>query len=180
MSFRFRVPLAYAFGVITPFAILAATAWLGLLPVNSNVKPPDWETAFAHQALNASVARQAPHLANPIAPTEANLMTGVKLFKGDCAGCHGTPSTAANNEAHPVLFPMPPQFALHHPDKPDYQLFWIAQHGVRYSGMFVFGEAWKKKDGTDPSDEKIWTMVTFLEHLDALPPEVDAEWHKSD
>lgn len=175
-----KVLLAYALGVITPFAILAVVGWLGLLPVNSDVTPPDWETAFAHQAFNASVARQAPQLVNPVAPTDVNLMDGVKLFKGDCAGCHGTPNTAAHNEAHPMLYPQPPQFALHHPDKPDYQLFWIAQHGVRYSGMFVFGGAWKKKDGIDPSDQKIWTAVTFLTHLDSLPPDVDAEWHKSD
>ena len=107
-------------------------------------------------------------------------MRGVKLFEDDCAGCHGTPATALSNEATPHLYPSPPQFALHHPNKPDYQLFWIAEHGVRYSGMFVWKGAFRKDaSGRDPSDEKIWTMVTFLTHLDALPAAVDAEWRKS-
>lgn len=60
------------------------------------------------------------------------------------------------------------------------ELFWIAEHGVRYSGMFVMKGAFRKDaSGRDPSDEKIWTMVTFLTHLDALPPAIDAEWRKS-
>jgi len=27
-------------------------------------------------------------------------------------------------------------------------------------------------------DDKIWKMVTFLNHLDSLPPAVNEEWHK--
>ena len=27
-------------------------------------------------------------------------------------------------------------------------------------------------------DEKIWTAVTFLTHVQSLPPSVDAEWRK--
>jgi hypothetical protein len=171
--------LGFAVGILLPPVVIAALAVLGLLPVNADSPPPSWETAFARMAFNASVARQAPHLQNPIAPTEENLMAGVKLFKGDCAGCHGDPNTAAANEVKPMLYPNPPQFALHHPTKSDYQMFWIAQHGVRYAGMFIFGGAWKNPTtGQDPSDQKIWTAVTFLSHLDSLPPDVDAEWHK--
>ena len=171
--------LGFVLGILIIPIGAAVAARLGLLATTSDATPPGWETAFAHMALDASVARNAPHLVNPIAPTEENLMAGVKLFKGDCAGCHGDPNTAMANEAKPILYPRPPQFVLHHPTKPDYQLFWIMQHGVRYSGMFVFGGAWKNpKTGLDPSDQKIWTAVTFLTHLDSLPPAVDAEWHK--
>src|ERR1700740_412782 len=89
--------LAGAFAL--PLAILVI-ARLGLLPVNANTSPTRWESAFAHMALDASAAHQAPKLSNPIAPSEDNLMAGVKLFKNDCAGCHGTPNTAAANEAN--------------------------------------------------------------------------------
>ena len=40
-------------------------------------------------------------------------MAGVKLFKDDCAGCHGTPETAPKNEVDVILYPNAPQFALH-------------------------------------------------------------------
>jgi hypothetical protein len=50
---------------------------------------------------------------------------------------------------------------------------------VRYSGMFGWaGQFGKDASGKDVSDERIWTAVTFLTHLDSLPPMVDAEWRK--
>jgi mono/diheme cytochrome c family protein len=171
--------IGFAVGVLTVPLVLLLAARLGLLPVGADARPPRWESAFAHMALNSAAARRAPHVQNPIAPTEANLMAGLKLFEDDCAGCHGTPSSAKSNEAKPMLYPSPPQFALHHPKKPDYQLAWIVQHGVRYSGMFVMQGAFRRDSlGHDPSNEKIWTAVTFLTHLDSLPPSVAAKWQK--
>src|SRR5258708_9904798 len=76
---------------------------MGWLPINANAKPSPLEKAFMHLALDGGAGRKAPHLANPIAPTEENLMAGMKLFKGDCAGCHGD----ANNAAKPKAFCIP-------------------------------------------------------------------------
>ena len=53
---------------------------------------PDGENDLDFQGAGA-VAK------NPIPPTEANLMAGLKIFEGDCAGCHGTPLSASANEA---------------------------------------------------------------------------------
>src|SRR5437870_8447174 len=89
------------------------------------------------------------------------------------AGCHGEPNNAARREANSILYPSPPVFALHPLSKPDYQLFWIIKGGVRYAGMFWWeGSFGKDASGKDVSDEKIWTAVTFLKHIDALPPAV--------
>jgi len=149
--------------------------------INAKAMPSALEKAFAHLALDSAAARNAPHLANPIAPTEENLMSGMKLFKGDCAGCHGDPNNAAKREAESILYPSPPVFALHPPRKSDYQLFWIIKSGVRYSGMFWWdGQFGKDASGQNVSDEKIWRAVTFLTHLDSLPPAVAAEWHKKE
>jgi thiosulfate dehydrogenase len=171
--------LGFAFGLLAlPLAVISV-ARLGLLPINANASPSNLETSFAQMALDASAARHAPHLSDPIVPSEENLMAGLKLFKNDCAGCHGTPNTARENEANVNLYPNAPQFALHPPRKPDYQLFWIVKGGVRYSGMFAWaGQFAPDASGKDVSDEKIWSAVTFLTHLDSLPPAVDAEWHK--
>lgn len=171
--------LGFFLGLLTLPAVTFAAAWLGMLPTNANASPSALEKAFAHVALNAAAARRAPHLLNPIAPTQENLMAGVKLFKGDCAGCHGDPNSKPNSEADVGLYPSAPSFALHPPRKPDYQLFWIIKNGVRYSAMFSWaGQFGKDASGKDISDEKIWTAVTFLTHLDSLPPAVNAEWHK--
>src|SRR5580700_554833 len=171
--------LGFLIGVVALPLAIVIIAKAGLFSINANTAPGRLESAFAHMALDASAAHQAPQIPNPIAPTEENLMAGMKLFKGDCAGCHGEPSDAAKREAEPILYPIPPVFALHPPRNPDYQLFWIIKGGVRYSGMFWWdGQFGKDASGRDISDEKIWTAVTFLKHLDSLPPAVAAEWQK--
>ena len=172
---------AYGFlcGILTLPLLAVAVARLGLLSINANTTPARIEAWFAHMALDASAARHAPHLVDPIAPTEANLLAGMRMFKNDCAGCHGTPNTARGNETNVVLYPNAPQFALHPPRKPAYQLFWIIRGGVRYSGMFAWAGQFKPDStGRDVSDERIWSAVTFLTHLDSLPPAVDSEWHR--
>jgi|SRR5580692_286674 mono/diheme cytochrome c family protein len=121
--------LGFVVGILALPVVALGAAWLGMLPTNANATPSRLEKAFAHLALDAAAARHAPHLGNPIPPTEENLMAGMKLFKNDCAGCHGDPNTASDSDADSNLYPSPPPFALHPPRKPDYQLFWIVQGG---------------------------------------------------
>jgi thiosulfate dehydrogenase len=94
----------------------------------------------------------------------------MKMYRDDCAGCHGDygrPSEWGSQDFYPRV----PQFALEPPHNPDWQLFWIVKHGVRYSGM----GAW---DGQVP-DSMIWQVVAFLSRLDSLPPSVDVAWRKA-
>jgi len=171
--------LGFVLGILTIPVVAFVAAWRGWLPTYAFATPNALESAFAHLALDAAAERNAPRLTNPIAPTEANLIEGMKIFKGDCSGCHGDGHNATRREAQPILYPRPAVFALHPPKKPDYQLFWIIKKGVRYSGMFWWeGQFGKDASGKDVSDEKIWTAVTFLKHLDSLPPAVAAEWNK--
>ena len=130
--------VGFTAGLATIPAVLFVLGLLGALPTRSTATPPAWETAFARHALHAAAAVHAPHLQNPVAPTDS------------------------------TLYPTPPRFATHPPTLPDWQLFWIVKNGVRYSGMF----AWDN----EAADEKIWTVVTVLHHLDSLPPSVAAEW----
>jgi thiosulfate dehydrogenase len=169
--------LGFLLGLLTLPLLAFAIAWYGLFSVHASASPSFLESSLAQLALSRAAARRAPHLQNPIPPTEENLMAGVKLFKNDCAGCHGTPYTPVQRP--PILYPDAPNFALAPPDKPDYQLFWLVKGGIRYSGMFAWGGQFgKDASGRDVSDDRIWTVVTFLTHLRSLPPAVDVEWHK--
>jgi len=49
-------------------------------------------------------------------------------------------------------------------------MFWIVKHGVRYTGM----GAWDKL----LSDDEIWKVVTFLNHMEHLPPRVAEEFQR--
>jgi mono/diheme cytochrome c family protein len=171
-----RFILGLVAGLVAIPVVVFVAGWFGLLPTTANAAAPAWETAFAHRALDAAATRRAPHLRNPVAPTEANLRAGMKLFKDGCAGCHGLPDAKITNVVS--LYPDPPYFAGHPPTEPDWQLFWIVKYGVRYSAMFAWDGQWgKDSTGRDITDDKIWTVVTFLRHLDSLPPAVSAEWH---
>jgi mono/diheme cytochrome c family protein len=170
-----RYLLGFMIGILVLPVAICIGGWMGLLPTKAKAVPPAWETRFAHMALDAAAARNAPHLTNPIAPTYENLLAGMKLFRDDCAGCHGTPTSPNDSFS---LYPNVPQFWKAPPQEPDWQLFWIVKYGVRYSGMFAWDGEWgKDAAGNDVSDQKIWTAVTFLTHLDSLPPAVNAQWH---
>jgi mono/diheme cytochrome c family protein len=167
-----RFLLGFVLGVAAlPVAVLIA-AWSGRLSTHANARPPAWEAALAKRALQGSAARKASHVTNPVAPTDENLLAGMKIFKGGCAGCHGDPN--GNSDYGASFYPAVPQFMSHAPDKPDWQLFWIVKNGVRYSGM----SAWDGQWGKDISDDNIWKVVTFLSRLTSLPPAVEAEWRK--
>jgi mono/diheme cytochrome c family protein len=164
--------LGLVMGILLVPAAGLASAWLGLLPANANAVVPDWEREVATMARDHYVERSAPLVTNPVAATNANLLAGMKIFKDGCAGCHGDPNATSDYGAS--FYPKAPQFALHPPQQPDYQLFWIVKNGVRYSGM----SAWDGQWGKDVSDDKIWKVVTFLSHLESLPPGVDAQWRR--
>ena len=145
------------------------TALSGLWPVTATADPPRWEKIIARQSFDHSVSRQAHRTPNPIVPSSDNLRAGMKIYRDACAGCHGDASKPSH-WGSASFYPRVPQFGFEPPTKPDWQLFWIVKHGIRYSGM----AAW---DGELP-DQKIWAVVTFLADLRSLPPDLRAEWQQ--
>jgi len=169
-----RFVQGFVVGVLAlPLGALVA-AWLGYLPALAKADPPRWEKAIAQMALKSYVARNAPHLSNPIQPTDENLLAGLKVFREACSGCHGDPNGPSDFGAG--FYPRVPQFAADPPRLPDWQLFWIVKNGVRYSGMAAWDRQWHNDTAT--SDDRMWKAVTFLSRLDSLPPAVNEEWHK--
>jgi hypothetical protein len=56
--------------------------------------------------------------------------------------------------------PQPPDLAAASKKWTDGELFWIAKHGIRMTGMPAFGH--------DHSDEDLWKIVAFVRKLDDL------------
>jgi mono/diheme cytochrome c family protein len=130
--------------------------------------PVGWlESKIAMPALDAAVDRRAPETRNPLQPTDANLIAGVKIYQANCAGCHGDiqHSHTAFGDA---FYPRAPQFAEDAPDMPENQNFYIIQHGIRLSGM----PAWKAA----LSEHEMWQVTTFLSHMDKLPTHISEAW----
>jgi len=162
--------VAFLLGIAGVALLFIFTAWLGLFAVPATGEPPSWEEALAERALHTSLARSARGLAAPIADDRETLLAGLKLYRNNCAGCHGdfgTPSSWGSKNFYPRV----PQF----PDDPPHlsvpEMYVAIKHGIRYSGM----GAWNGM----MSDEEIWRVALFLSRLDSLPAEVDSAWRKS-
>jgi mono/diheme cytochrome c family protein len=93
------------------------------------------------------------------------LIAGGKMYLNECSGCHGTPGVARKG-AEP-LNPAAPQLPEVGTEYSEAQIFWVAKHGIRRTGMFANG-AWD-------SDQKLWTVAAFIYRIKNLPPRVAEE-----
>jgi mono/diheme cytochrome c family protein len=115
-------------------------------------------------AVHASVRRQAPNLTNPVLADEDSLIAGAKIYLNECAGCHGTPGKANEPDS---LNPAAPRLAQVGTGYSEAQIFWVAKHGIRRSGMFA--------NGMWDSDQKLWTVAAYIYRIKNLPPRVSQE-----
>jgi mono/diheme cytochrome c family protein len=139
----------------------------GFVDPRADAQINSFESSIAMPALDAAVDRRASDRKSPVEPTAANLLAGMKIYQSNCSGCHGDiqHTRAVIGDA---FYPRVPQFLEDAPDMPENQNFYITQHGVRLSGMPAWGKVLK--------EQEIWTVTTFLSHMDKLPPEVSAAW----
>jgi mono/diheme cytochrome c family protein len=156
--------------IVLAVAAAVVTARLGLWPVAATARPPQLESTSGQAMLRASLSRRAAGLTNPLQPSSEVLIAGQKIFKTNCAGCHGTPDQPSQWGAQ-NFYPRVPQFADHPPALSAPQMFVAIKHGIRYSGM----GAWNGM----MSDEEIWKVATFLERIGSLPPEVQTNWSRT-
>ncbi len=164
---------SFFLGSLVTVVVVAAAGFvylrLGLAEMRGDVPPSALESSLMRMAVHASVRRHAPEIQNPVAPTDENLIAGGKMYLGQCAGCHGAPGSA-RKFADP-LNPAPPRLAEVGTEYSEAQVFWVAKHGVRRSGMFANG-VWE-------SDEKLWTVAAYIYRIRKLPPRVAEEIDKA-
>ncbi len=135
---------------------------LGLAEVRGDLPASPFEASLMRAAVHASVRRNAPEIANPVPPSDDNLIVGGKQYLGECAGCHGTPG---KKQKYPTgLFPPTPQFPDQGTEYTEAQVFWIAKHGIRRTGMF--------SNGLWDSDLELWKTAAFIKRMSNLPPSV--------
>jgi cytochrome c553 len=159
-------------GVLTTLVILFIASFayldLGLAEVRGDVPPSRLETYLMSAAVHAAVRRNALNVPNPEPPTEENLIAGGKQFLGECAGCHGAPG---KQRKYPDgLNPAVPQLPIVGTEYTEAQIFWVAKHGIRRTGMF--------SNGLWDSDQELWRLAAFIKRIKNLPPRVQEELNK--
>jgi thiosulfate dehydrogenase len=162
-----RTLIGFALGVLIVPAIGAAVVLSGRFPFQATEPPPRWEGWIAGMALDPAVARKAEGLTNPVASTDAELMRGMKLYRDDCAGCHGGPGQPSRWGQHNFYPPAPP-LAEHGLDDPVPGTFVVLKYGIRYTGM----AGWKDQ----LPDDDLWRVAMFLNRVESLPPNVGSAW----
>lgn len=136
---------------------------LGLAPVAADAKPSAWETGLMTSSVHASVRKRAPAIENPLPRTDDTLIAGGKLYMNDCVGCHGAPGQPPSDFGS-TFYPRVPQFPETGSQYAEAELFWVAKHGVRMSGMYP--------QSPNYSDAKLWSLAAFISRIRSLPPAV--------
>ena len=144
--------------------ILFAYLRFGYAPVATSAPLFPFEELLANAAVQARISREAPKQA-ALPANEANLLAGAKIYRKECADCHGLNHQPEGPLAK-GMFPKPPQFFEQHTmgNDPVGQNYWIVTNGIRLTGMPAYR-------GT-LSDEQLWQVSQFLSTRDKLPQSV--------
>lgn len=131
--------------------------------------PLPLEKTVANMALRASIGN-AKDQKNPLLFGDANMLGGVKVYKDNCAGCHGAPQ-----QSRPAIskgmFPPPPQLFESNDmvnDDPEGGTYWKVTHGIRLTGMPGFAAIL--------SDTQRWQVTMLVAHANKLPSSAQAEF----
>jgi thiosulfate dehydrogenase len=158
-------------GILLGFLLVFAGAYLyfsfGQAPVAVTSPAMPFERKFAGMALHAYL-NKLPH-PNPSVPAdETNFLAGAKVYKENCAVCHGLPDQPKTMIAQ-GMFPKPPQLfeAMGVTDDEAWETYWKATNGIRLTGMPGF------KDHL--SDTELWQVSVLLKNADKIPASVKAE-----
>jgi len=146
--------------------LLLLFAWSGLYSVaasRGHWPIVEWLLEFG---MENSVETHAPGIAPPRLDDPDLIRLGAAHFLSACAECHGAPGTEVSHIALGML-PPPPDLRHRAHEWTDQELFWIAKHGLKYTGM----PAWP----TQERDDEVWAVVAFLRKL----PELDVAAYRA-
>jgi mono/diheme cytochrome c family protein len=143
--------------VASVFVLAAVGVYSGVF--NFAADDPHWGITqrLIETARIRSIATHAGDIAVPANLTDEKLIaSGAGEYAEMCTGCHLAPGMK-DTEMRTGLYPKPPNLSERgaHP-APAHQ-FWIIKHGLKMTGM----PAW----GLTHDDERIWSMVAFLQKL---------------
>jgi len=160
-------------GVLLVPALVLAWFRYGHPPVAVGDAPLPLERQITSVPLEARIGREAPKQP-PIQADEADFVAGARLYRDQCAACHGFHGKPAAVAAH--MFPSAPQLWESHShegaasgpigvsDDPPGETYWKVANGIRLTGMPAFKDLL--------SESEMWQVSLLLANADKpLPPE---------
>ncbi|MBD5634008.1 MAG: cytochrome c [Candidatus Eremiobacteraeota bacterium] len=164
--------LRFVYGIVFALAFVVAAAfagvWVGVLRSGADSKPSELERWAAGRSLKATIRREDVAYVNPLEPSDANLLAGVKLYGANCAVCHGSSDGKSSTLAKGFYIEAPQLATDGVEDDPEKVTYWKLDHGIRFTAMPAFGKSL--------SSEQLWQLTMFLSRMDKLPPAPAAAW----
>jgi thiosulfate dehydrogenase len=158
-------------GILLGVLLLFAGAYRyfssGRAPVAVTSPEMPLERRFARMALHAYLEK-LPHPDPQVPADEKNYLEGAKIYKENCAVCHGLPGGPKTAIAE-GMFPKPPQLfrGVGVTDDDTWETYWKVEGGIRMTGMPGF------KDRL--SETQIWQVSVLLKNADKIPASVKAQ-----
>jgi thiosulfate dehydrogenase len=166
-----KVFLGFLLGIVAVALGLFAYLKFGPLPVAVADSPLPFEKQIVGLPLNARIERETKNA--PFGISEDVFESGAKVYRAQCAGCHGTPGHDVDYAKH--MFPSAPQLWKKHgshgvvgvsDDEPG-ETYWKVANGIRLSGMPSYAKVL--------SDTEMWQVSLLLKNADKeLPAPVAA------
>jgi thiosulfate dehydrogenase len=139
----------------------------GYAPVATSAPPMPFERKLAKTGLHAYLDK-LPHPQPQVPADEANLIAGAKVYKEQCATCHGLPGEPKSAVSQ-GMFPAPPQLfqGVGVTDDEPWESYWKVENGIRMSGMPGFkGQL---------TETQIWQVAMLVKTADKISEPVKKE-----
>jgi thiosulfate dehydrogenase len=140
---------------------------LGMAPAAAGDPPMLFERWLAQKALIAHIEKQS--VPAPAVPAdEPNLLAGAKVYKDNCAGCHGLLGQTSPMIAR-GMYPHAPQLfeGKGVSDDPLSMNYWKVVNGIRLTGMPSFKDAL--------TDTQVWQVSQLVTHSNEISDSVKKE-----
>jgi ketosteroid isomerase-like protein/mono/diheme cytochrome c family protein len=155
----FKISLLILVGLVV---LAAVGVYSGMF--NFSADDPHWGMTqrLIELARERSIATHATDISVPANLADEKLIaSGAGEYAEMCTGCHLAPGMK-DTEMRTGLYPKPPNLSEPGAHATPGHQFWIIKHGLKMTGM----PAW----GLTHDDERIWSMVAFLQKLPGLSP----------
>lgn len=143
---------------------IATIGFVKVTGLSARATPGRMETAMARRLRALAVPSEYARLTNPVLTNGESVANGMAHFADHCAQCHGNDGRGVGMGKS--MFPPTPDLkAASTQELADGTLFYVIEHGVRFTGMPAFGT------GTVAGEEASWHLVNFVRHLPRLTPD---------
>ena len=157
--------IGVAVGLVLLLAV-AGFAYVRVTGLRADVEPGRAEAALARTFRALAIPAAERERVNPVRMTPEALQAGLEHYADHCAACHANDGSGESDFGR-GMYPPPPDMRREETQRlTDGELFYIIEHGIRFTGMPAFGT------GHAEDAEESWQLVHFIRHLPRL---TDAE-----